>query len=429
MVPAERRPNRKQRRRSKAIALRANGIPIASASARRVAGLAGKLHEGLAENAKNALLAYQARLGKCSRAGLEVCGFDKDLGMMVVVFKSDSRMQPEEVMQVLKSTMSEHKSNLSHRSSIGLGIANLSFVIRLDSSKGPIIALVCRNAFSHELALASYAIEIGHNVVSVGWNQGCEASTFPTKESLLGQLNDAKAMKSGGLMATNVRKVLSIGGNSLIKPKVPRILYKNSNGDVISRPLANHIDRHKWADKGKYSMAKTIQTFANNQASLVDQYFHRVQQMYIKYVPIYLESRGWAKEAVHNSLESIAASLLTTTLKVSNYKQIGIHRDPPTPMFAAVCGHTNYIVKDGDFVRTSNGGNLFLADGMIRLDYSPRDLILFDGNFAHGISNISNPSGIGQKIERFSIITFSRWGKEKMKKAGNYTGFGKYLHK
>ena len=207
MVPAERRPNRKQRRRSKAIALRANGIPIASASARRVAGLAGKLHEGLAENAKNALLAYQARLGKCSRAGLEVCGFDKDLGMMVVVFKSDSRMQPEEVMQVLKSTMSEHKSNLSHRSSIGLGIANLSFVIRLDSSKGPIIALVCRNAFSHELALASYAIEIGHNVVSVGWNQGCEASTFPTKESLLGQLNDAKAMKSGGLMATNVRKV------------------------------------------------------------------------------------------------------------------------------------------------------------------------------------------------------------------------------
>ena len=52
MVPAERRPNRKQRRRSKAIALRANSIPIASASARRVAGLAGKLHEGLAENAK-----------------------------------------------------------------------------------------------------------------------------------------------------------------------------------------------------------------------------------------------------------------------------------------------------------------------------------------------------------------------------------------
>jgi len=37
--------------------------------------------------------------------------------------------------------------------------------------------------------------------------------------------------------------------------------------------------------------------------------------------------------------------------------------------------------------------------------------------------------GIGQKIERFSIIIFSRWGKEKIKKAGNYTGFGKYLHK
>ena len=104
--------------------------------------------------------------------------------------------------------MSEHKSNLSHRSSIGLGIANLSFAIRLDSSKGPIIALVCRNAVSHELALASYAIEIEHHVVSVGWNQGCEASTFPTKEALLSQLNDAKAMKSGGLTGFRVSPCL-----------------------------------------------------------------------------------------------------------------------------------------------------------------------------------------------------------------------------
>ena len=47
--------------------------------------------------------------------------------------------------------------------------------------KENIIALVCCNAFSHELALASYAIEIGHDVVSVGWNQGCKASTFPPK--------------------------------------------------------------------------------------------------------------------------------------------------------------------------------------------------------------------------------------------------------
>jgi len=136
----------------------------------------------------------------------------------------------------------------------------------------------------------------------------------------------------------------------------------------------------------------------------------------MEFVPIYLQSRGWANKDILLSLESIAASLLTTTLKVSNYKQIGIHRDLPTPLFAAVCGHTNYIEKYGDFVRTSNGGDLFLADGMMRLDYSPRDLILFDGNFAHGISNIINPSIIGRKIEIFSIIAFSRWGKEKRRR-------------
>jgi len=46
-VAAERRTNRKQRMKNKAIALRANGTPIASISAGTVAGLASKLHEGL----------------------------------------------------------------------------------------------------------------------------------------------------------------------------------------------------------------------------------------------------------------------------------------------------------------------------------------------------------------------------------------------
>ena len=64
MVAAERRPNQKQWRRNKAIALRANGIPIASASARRVAGLAGKLHEGLAENAKKYVIGLSSKVGQ-----------------------------------------------------------------------------------------------------------------------------------------------------------------------------------------------------------------------------------------------------------------------------------------------------------------------------------------------------------------------------
>ena len=160
------RPNRKQRRKNKAIELRAKCIPIASAGAQKIAGFACKLHEGLAENAKKMLSLYQGRFDKGSRERLEVCGFDQDLDMVLVVLKSESRIQPDEVMQVIKSTMSEHKSN----SFIGLGIANLRFVIRLDSVKGPIQALVHQDVFSHELAMASYAIEIGHNVVSVEWN-------------------------------------------------------------------------------------------------------------------------------------------------------------------------------------------------------------------------------------------------------------------
>ena len=70
-----------------------------------------------------------------------------------------------------------------------------------------------------------------------------------------------------------------------------------------------------------------------------------------------------------------------------------------------------------------NEGNLILVDGMIRLNYRPMDLVLFDGNFAHTVSSLrhtsnSPASGI---IERKSVIAFSKWRREAMKNA--YTGF------
>lgn len=60
---------------------------------------------------------------------------------------------------------------------------------------------------------------------------------------------------------------------------------------------------------------------------------------------------------------------------------LGIHRDPPTPTPAAVCGPSNYTLDtDGNWQRLQMGGNLFLADGMFRLDYRPHDFVIFDGN-------------------------------------------------
>ena len=51
---------------------------------------------------------------------------------------------------------------------------------------------------------------------------------------------------------------------------------------------------------------------------------------------------------------------------------------------------------------------------MFCLDYGPRDLILFDGNVAHGVTNMRHLLNGEGKLNRLSIITFSTWKKEHM---------------
>ena len=138
------------------------------------------------------------------------------------------------------------------------------------------------------------------------------------------------------------------------------------------------------------------------------------------HLPTYLASHGWPTKEIKLALD--AKTLKTCTLEITSNKVVGNHRDPPTPTFAAVGGHSNYALKDRKFIQKQRGGNLFLVDGMFRLDYGPRDLILFDGNVAHGVTNMRHlPNGQG-KLNRFSSITFSTWKIEHLKQPGNYNG-------
>ena len=75
------------------------------------------------------------------------------------------------------------------------------------------------------------------------------------------------------------------------------------------------------------------------------------------------------------------------------------------------------------------GGRLYLADGLVDLSYGPRDVVLLDGNFAHGITSLRALAGQGGKkrapeLQRFSLIFFSRMfkamGPKRICKHGNY---------
>ena len=69
---------------------------------------------------------------------------------------------------------------------------------------------------------------------------------------------------------------------------------------------------------------------------------------------------------------------------------------------------------------------MFLADFMFNLEYGPQDFVLFDGNLAHGVTGLRHlkctKAKEREELSRFSMITFSRWRKERMKNPGNYNG-------
>ena len=67
-----------------------------------------------------------------------------------------------------------------------------------------------------------------------------------------------------------------------------------------------------------------------------------------------------------------------------------------------------------------------MADGLINLSYGPRDIVLIDGNYLHGVTSLRAPSACGnqkgrQELERFSLINFSSFArKRRIHKHGNY---------
>ena len=86
-----------------------------------------------------------------------------------------------------------------------------------------------------------------------------------------------------------------------------------------------------------------------------------------------------------------------TTLGVNEGSKLcGIHHDPPTPLPALIAGNTTwvYVMSAHAWRQTCGGGRLFLADGLFDLSYGPRDVIILDGRFAHGVTTLRQLPGI-----------------------------------
>ena len=65
-------------------------------------------------------------------------------------------------------------------------------------------------------------------------------------------------------------------------------------------------------------------------------------------------------------------------------------------------------------VKIPKKGSKFEDKNSKKQQSSPRNIIIIDGNFAHGVTNV-----IDSITERFSEIIFCKWRREKLKNQAN----------
>jgi len=118
---------------------------------------------------------------------------------------------------------------------------------------------------------------------------------------------------------------------------------------------------------------------------------------------------------------------LSTLMTNEGQSELGIHHDPPCPLPALVAGPTvfRWDPVSGGWHAAAAGGSFLLVDGMFNLSYGPRDVLLVNGNYLHGVTGLRDVPGAGQvsrpELQRFSSILFNTWERAKgMMKTDNF---------
>jgi hypothetical protein len=327
-------------------------------------------------------------------------------------------MNSVEERAVIKMVLSSKKLNSLHVcNSKTLGIGNKSFEIRRDHIEGPIVAVVLRDVLTLAESKQLLTIKKCHCNHSSWWSKGCKADPRPTSERIVTQLSCPRKMKLSGFASSNVKKILQVGplrqdgsGRNIFR-------YESNKRQIITRTLSTSLFRHKWKKDGLNSLA-SVASRLDSSSSVVD----KVADLYCVWSNKYLSSKGFTKEYVEFIKSSTRQSLMLSTLIIADKNPIAVHRDRPTPMPACAFGHSTYEFNEDNnaWEKRWKGGELYLMNGLFRLDYGPRDVVMWDGNLSHGITTVLRDQG-SDEPSRFSVLLFSNIRRELgMKTPGSY---------
>ena len=283
----------------------------------------------------------------------------------------------------------------------------LQYELRLESGRK--VFTVLRDVLTDDEARDGfYQWRVAHDEHGTPWTQGCEADGLPDSRRIQGAIKTA-AYASGSRMVDGftIRELAPRSGR--VENELMATYFKtNKNGKIISktRQMSNPIDRYAWRDKELRDELALFPAAMRLHAKL--------QDVYAEHVPAWLESYHFPTD-VQNGFDLrrhlVAASLVTN----EGTSRASIHRDPLCPLPALIAGLRQYLWDPvaQDWVPQGAKARFFLADGAVPLDLTPRDVLLIDGHFAHGVELFADVRGVTSatrtEYERFTVVLFNTW--------------------
>lgn len=338
-------------------------------------------------------------------------------GIATITVSAECRMSPSVGQSSAKITVSEAgivADLLNHRSLQYYGIEDCKkyHTIFIVNDVNEVLVLWLRNRLSLDEARSMEVFYKDYDDNPGCWTMGCEGQNYADFSFICEALTNKNAHAQAGLNSeTNVVSVQSLGTNE--KTGITnKVVYTNAEGETISRPLNKPLKRKSHTSES----LEQIHTINPSTARLHE----TLESIYKEHLPDFLTSWGVPSNHLDEVTGDILKELGVTANVFDCHSNIGQHQDIPAPSPALLVGTTNYMFDEssGKWVKKHKGGNLYLADGMILLDYKPQDVILMDANILHGITNIK---GGNPKSYRLSLVYFSRYKRpKKMMNYGNY---------
>jgi len=296
-----------------------------------------------------------------------------------------------------------------------------------------VLCVWCPYALTFEESLAFDILEVDSIKHPNYWKKGCEASVFPDPYQLLSDLKCPKSMKSNGF---NKPGTINDYGNEIGTVEEFTSIGPDTKTGHTNSIKYRSSDSGKETDSHPFSMTlpRKVYTCSTNPSTNLNKLmddkphlrslYNKLMEIYKDKLPKFLRSRNCPQEHLENEVSRTIApnEMFLAANRLTAKHNMGQHTDPPVPSPALAAGSTNFVpdYEKRTWSRKQKGGNLYLADSMICLDYHPQDVVLFDGNMLHGVTAIGGEAN--NSLSRFSIVLFSRHRKD----GSGIRDYGKY---